>query len=291
MSAPSASWNPIWDLRELLAYPFMVQALAAGTIVAVLAGAVGWYMVLRRQTFAGHTLSTMAFPGAAAGLLFALPGALGYYLACGIAAVVLARRPDAHDSHGGIQSARIGTVQAVGLAAGFVLLAMSHGVLGGLDGLLFGSFLGVTDTQVWILAAVAAVILGVLLVIGRPLLFASLDPEAAAARGVPVRALEIGFMLALGITVAAATQITGALLVFAVLVSPAATAQRLAGRPIVSMVASVACAVGIVWLSLACAYFSPYPLGFFTTTFAFLAYAGARWVRLPRRREPDGAPA
>jgi len=291
MSTPTPSWNVVWDLRELLAYPFMVQALVAGTIVAAIAGAVGWYMVIRRQTFAGHTLATMAFPGAAAGALFALPGALGYYLACGAAAVVLARRPDAHDSQGGIQSARVGTVQAVGLAVGFVLLALSQGVLGGLDGLLFGSFLGVTDTQVWVLAGVGVVVVGTLAAIARPLLFVSLDPEAAVARGVPVRRLEIGFMLLLGLTVAAATQITGALLVFAVLVSPPATAQRLALRPSASLVASVAIAVGVVWLSLACAYFSPWPLGFYTTSFAFLAYAIARWMPRPRGRRRDPVPA
>ena len=291
MSSPAPSWNVFWDIRQLLAYPFMVQALVAGTVVAIIAGAVGWYMVLRRQTFAGHTLATMAFPGAAAGALFALPGALGYYLACGAAAVVLARRPDAHDSQGSIQSARVGTVQAVGLAAGFVLLALSQGVLGGLDGLLFGSFLGVTDTQVWVLLGVGAGVVGVLCAIARPLLFVSLDPEAAVARGVPVRALEIGFMLLLGLTVAAATQITGALLVFAVLVGPPATAQRLALRPIGSLLASIAIAVGIVWLSLACAYFSPWPLGFYTTSFAFVAYVTVRWMprTAGRRRAPVSA--
>lgn len=284
MIQPQLSWNPVWDIRQLLAYPFMVQALAAGTIVAVLAGAVGWYMVLRRQTFAGHTLSTMAFPGAAAGLLFALPAALGYYLACGLAALVLARRPDAHDGQAGIQSARIGTVQAVGLATGFVLLSLSRGILGGLDGLLFGSFLGVTATQVWVLAGLAAGVLGILAVIGRPLLFASIDPESADARGVPVRLLEIGFMLLLGVTVAATTQITGALLVFAVLVSPPATALRLTSRPMASLAISVGCAVAVVWLSLVCAYFSPYPLGFYTTTFGFVAYALVRWGHRPASR-------
>lgn len=275
MSNPSLTWNPWWDLRELVAYPFMVQALTAGTIAAVLSGVLGWYMVLRRQTFAGHTLSTMSFPGAAAGTLIALPAALGYYVACVIAAVAMARRPDAHDGGGGLQSARIGTIQAVGLAAGFVLLSLSSSILGGLDDLLFGSFLGITPAQVWTLGIVAVVVLGVLVVIGRPLLFASLDPEAAHALGVPVRALEITFLLLLALTVAATTQITGALLIFALLVSPPAAAQRVASRPIPSLVLSVAGAVAVIWCSLAAAYFSPYPLGFYTTTFAFALYVAA----------------
>jgi zinc/manganese transport system permease protein len=275
VSNPSLSWNLVSDLRELLAYPFMVQALAAGTIAAILSGVLGWYMVLRRQTFAGHTLSTMSFPGAAAGMLVALPAALGYYVACVIAALAMARRPDAHDGGGGIQSARIGTIQAVGLAAGFLLLALSHSILGGLDDLLFGSFLGITPMQVWTLAIVAVVVLGILAVIGRPLLFVSLDPEAAYALGVPVRALETTFLLMLALTVAATTQITGALLVFALLVSPPAAALRLAARPIPSLLLSVGCAVAVIWCALVAAYFTTYPLGFYTTTFAFGFYLAA----------------
>jgi zinc/manganese transport system permease protein len=287
VSNPSLSWNLVSDLRELLAYPFMVQALAAGTIAAILSGVLGWYMVLRRQTFAGHTLSTMSFPGAAAGMLVALPAALGYYVACVIAALAMARRPDAHDGGGGIQSARIGTIQAVGLAAGFLLLALSHSILGGLDDLLFGSFLGITPMQVWTLAVVAVVVLGILAVIGRPLLFVSLDPEAAYALGVPVRALEKTFLLMLALTVAATTQITGALLVFALLVSPPAAALRLAARPIPSLLLSVGCAVAVIWCALVAAYFTTYPLGFYTTTFAFgfyLAAVGAQQLMRARTR-------
>ncbi len=275
MTTPTLSWNPLWDLRQLLAYPFMVQALEAGTIAAVLAGVLGWYMVLRRQTFAGHTLSTMSFPGAAAGALIALPAALGYYVACIIAALAMARRPDTHDGGGGLQSARIGTIGAVGLAAGFVLLSLSNSILGGLDDLLFGSFLGITPAQVVTLGVVAVAVLATLAVIGRPLLFVSLDPEAARALGVPVRALEVAFLLMLGFTVAATTQITGALLVFALLVSPPAAAQRLAARPATSMVLSVVFAIAVIWCALIAAYFTTYPLGFYTTTFAFALYVAA----------------
>ncbi len=122
----------------------MVHALEAGTIVAVLAAAVGWYMVLRRQSFAGHTLSVMAFPGAAGAALAGLPTALGYYLACGAAALAMAptRRPGGPGY--AAETAAIGTVQTVGLAAGFLFLSLNHGVLGGLETLLFGTFLGIT---------------------------------------------------------------------------------------------------------------------------------------------------
>src|SRR5205807_4369177 len=93
MSTPSLSWDPIHDVHQLLAFPFMVNALEAGTIVAVLAAVVGWYMVLRRQSFAGHTLSVMAFPGAAGAALAGLPTAVGYYAACGGAALLMRRGP------------------------------------------------------------------------------------------------------------------------------------------------------------------------------------------------------
>jgi zinc/manganese transport system permease protein len=291
MTAPTLSWNPVWDLRQLLAYPFMVQAFEAGTIAAVLSGVLGWFMVLRRQTFAGHTLSTMSFPGAAAGALIALPAALGYYAACIIAAVAMARRPDAHDGGGGLQSARIGTIGAVGLAAGFLLLSLSNSILGGLDDLLFGSFLGITPAQVLTLGIVAVVVLATLAVIGRPLLFVSLDPEAARGLGVPVRTLEVTFLLMLGLTVAATTQITGALLVFALLVSPPAAAQRLTARPVPSMVLSVVFAIAVIWSALVAAYFTTYPLGFYTTTFAFALYVVALVGRsaVPARRREAAA--
>src|SRR5215475_13555927 len=123
------SLDPITDVRELLSYPFMVNALEAGTIVAVLAAVVGWYMVLRRQSFAGHTLSVMAFPGAAGAALAGLPTALGYYLACGGAALLMrgARTSPGGSGGGyGAETATIATVQTVGLAAGYLFLSLNH---------------------------------------------------------------------------------------------------------------------------------------------------------------------
>jgi zinc/manganese transport system permease protein len=290
VSNPTLSWNLVSDVRELLAFPFMVQALAAGTIAAILSGVLGWYMVLRRQTFAGHTLSAMSFPGAAGGALFGLPGALGYYIACILAALAMSPRGTSRRGAAGLQSARIGVVQAVGLAAGFLFLSLSSEILGGLDDLLFGSFLGITPSQVVVLAIVAILVLAALAVIGRPLLFASLDPELAQSLGVPVRTLEIGFMLLLGLAVAATTQVTGALLVFALLVTPPATAQRLTARPGWSLVLSVGCALLVIWSSLGAAYFSVYPLGFFTTSIGFAIYLLALGGTALTRRHAQAQP-
>jgi len=145
-------------------------------------------------------------------------------------------------------------------------------VLGGPETLLFGTFLGVSSGQVLALAVVALVALSVLTLIGRPLLFATIDPEVADARGVPVRALDIGFLLLLGVAVAATSQITGALLVFALLVAPAASAQLITSRPVAGLLLSVVLAVLVVWLALALAYFSIYPVGFYVTTLALGLY-------------------
>ncbi|HUZ19851.1 MAG TPA: metal ABC transporter permease [Acidimicrobiales bacterium] len=271
--APSLTWNVVADLRQLLAFHFMVNALEAGTIVAVTAGAIGWFMVLRRQAFAGHTLALVGFPGAAGATWLGLPLAAGYFGFCLVAALVIAAVPRVR--HGGARSAEtavIGTVQAFALAAGILFVNLYRGFANGVDALLFGSFLGVTDTQVRILLAAGVGALAVLALIGRPLLFASVDVDVAAARGVPVRLLSAVFLLLLGAAVAEASEITGSLLVFALLVMPAATAQQLTARPRLSMVLTVAVALVVTWLALGVAFFSPYPVGFFLTTFAFGAY-------------------
>ncbi len=282
---PSLSLDLAGDVRELLAYPFMVHALQAGTIVAILASVVGWYMVARRQTFAGHTLSVMAFPGASGAALAGLPTALGYYLACGVAALAIGRTGGRRY---GSETAAIGTVQAVGLAAGFLFLSLNHALLGGLETLLFGSILGVSQDQVLTLALVAALALGMLAIIARPLLFASIDREIASARGVPVAVLDSAFLLILALAVASTSQITGALLVFALLVAPPASAQLVSARPLAGLLLSVAFALVITWLSLGIAYFSPFPPGFYATSLGLGLYMALRTARAMVGRRAAG---
>ncbi len=265
------SWNPITDLHELVSYPFMVNALEAGTIVAVMAGVTGWFMVLRQQTFAGHTLSIIAFPGAAAASLAALPLAVGYFGFCGIGALALAGIAGTRKSLSA-ESAAIGSLQALALALGFLFVTLYHGVLNGLDSLLFGTFLGITSRQVAVLLAVAVAALTLVALAARPLIFSSVDPDVASATGVPVRLLGFGFLLVLGLSVAETSQITGALLVFALLVTPAATAHRLTARPGLGIALSVALALAVTWLGLALAYFSIYPVGFYVTSLSFALY-------------------
>ena len=272
------SWNLVDDVRQLLEFHFMVNALRAGTVVAVVAGAIGYVMVLRRQSFAGHTLALLGFPGAAGAVWLGLDASVGFFGFCVAAAVILGL---ASDGGSGQNSAVVGIVQSFGLACGLLFVSLYHGFLSGLNTLLFGTIVGVTDRQVLTLVVAGAVALTVLAVLGRPLLFASIDGAAARSRGVPTRLVGIVFLVLLGVAAAGASQVTGSLLVFALLVAPAATATRLTARPVVGLVLSVVIALAVTWLGEGAAYFSPYPVGFWVTTFAFglfLAASGYRAV-------------
>jgi zinc/manganese transport system permease protein len=281
---PSFSLNPVADLHELLQYPFMVNALEAGTLVALVAALVGWFVVLRRESFVGHTLSMMSFPGASGAALAGLPLASGYFVFCVGGALVIAfgsrvagRRSLAQES------AVVGTVGAVALGLGYLFLSLYGGVLESVETLLFGSFVGVTRGQVELLAVVAGLVALVLAIAGRPLFYASVDERTAQADGVPVRALSVLFLVLVGLAVAATAQIVGVLLVFALLVAPAATAQQLTARIGRSLALAVALAVLTTWAALTLSYFTNDALGFFVTTIALVLYAAARGARGLRR--------
>ena len=277
--------NLLQTLTQMLAYPFMVNALEAGTIVAIVSGLIGWFMVLRRQSFAGHALAVVGFPGAAGATLLGVGAVYGYFTFCLAAAVVIALLPRAGGSGRTDESAVTGTVQALALACGFLFVSLYHGFLNGIDALLFGSFVGISQGQVTALLVVGACVLVTLALIGRPLLFSSVDPEVAAAGNVPVRALSFVFLLLLGAAVAEASQITGTLLVFALLVAPAAIAQTVTSRPSVGLLLSPIIALIVTWGGLTLAYFWPYPIGFFVTSLAFGGYVVARVAAgLVRRR-------
>ncbi len=175
-------------------------------------------------------------------------------------------------------------MQALALALGFLFVSLYGGVLGDLEALLFGNLLGVSDGEVIVLASVAATTLVALATLGRPLLFASVDGDVAAARGVPVRALSFAFVMLLGLAVAATSQITGVLLVFALLVAPAASAQAVTARPLASIALTLLLGLLIVWLGLGLAYFSVYPAGFFVAVVAFAIYVIARAIGYAQAR-------
>ncbi|MGH8888908.1 MAG: metal ABC transporter permease [Acidothermaceae bacterium] len=285
---PPWSWNLAADLREMLSYPFMVNAFRAGTIVAIVAGIVGWFMVLRKQTFAGHTLAVSAFPGAAAATLLGISTTIGYFsfsLAAAVAIAFVARTGRA----GGFseESAVVGVVQAFVLASGFLFVSLYHGFSNGVNAPLFGSSFAVTNSQVITLGGVGLGVLVVVAVFGRPLLFSSVDADVAAARGVRVQRLGFVFLIVLGAAAAEASQIAGALLVFSLLVMPAATAQRLTCRPAISMFLTVVFGLLATWGGITLAYYQLYPLGFCISSFSFGGYLlaiAATATRLRQRR-------
>jgi zinc/manganese transport system permease protein len=276
LTRPHPSWDLVADYQILTQYPFMQHAFEAGTLVAILAGIVGYFMVIRSQSFAGHSLANVGFAGATGAALIGLSPILGLFIAGGLAAVGIqtlglgARQTRQNDI-------AVGAIFTAALALGYLFLYLTPSAYGGsIYSVLFGNPLGISADDVRTVIITTVIFGGVMVAIARPLLFASLDPAVAAARGVPVRALGFGYLLLLALVVAVAVQIIGVLLIFALLVTPAAIANRLTARPVVAVGLAAGFGVLFTWLGLAIGYFTPYPVGFFITTFAFAAYVLVR---------------
>lgn len=282
---PALSFDLLADLQQLLAFHFMQNAYAAGALVAVLSGVIGYFVVLRGQTFAAHTLSQVGFPGASGATVAGVNPLAGLGLICAGSALGIAGLGRSAGRSRTIEAAAIGSIQAFALALGYMFASLYSGSINGVTDVLFGTFLGITDEQVVELAVITVAGLGLMAVIGRPLFFLSLDVELAAARRVPVRTLSLLFIVFLGLAVASVTLITGALLVFCLLVAPAAAAQLLTSRPWHGVVLAAVLGVAVVWLALALAYFSPFPIGFFVTSLGFGLYLAAWGVRWLERRK------
>ncbi len=282
----SPSWDLVADIQILLHYHFMQNAYLAGTLVALTAGIMGYFMVLRSQSFAGHSLANVGFAGATGAVLFGIPAIVGLFLA-GVLAAVGIQTLNLAAGHSRQSDIGVGAVFTASLALGFLFIHLATAeYAANVYNVLFGNVLGISDTDVGIIAWSTLVLVAIFLLIARPLFFASIDPDVAAARGVPVRALAFGYLVLLALVVAVAVQIVGVLLIFALLVTPAAIAQDVTTRPAVAVAVAVALALVFTWLGLAVGYFTPYPVGFFITTFAFGTYAivrGARFVLVRMR--------
>ena len=282
MGQAQPSWDVLSDVHQLIHFHFMQNALLAGTMVALAAGVVGYFVVLRGQSFASHTLSQVGFPGAAAALLLGLAPQVGLVAFCLSAAIGIGLLPGLIGGGYRSESGAIGVILAFSLALGLLFFHLYTGFADTLLAYLFGTFLGIDDQQVLIVALTAAMTLAAMVAIGRPLLFSSIDAEAAAARGVPARALALVFLVLLGLAVAISVQLIGTLLTFALIVTPAAAAQQLTTRPGLGIALSTVVALLTIWGGLGVAYFTVYPVGFFVTSLAFAAYLAARAVRWSR---------
>jgi len=270
------SWDLLADLQLLLEFHFMQNALLVGTMVALLAGAVGYFVVLRGQSFAAHMLSQVGFPGAAAGVLLHAPPELGLIVFCVGGALGIGWTGRSVDAGRRRESAAVGSILAFSLALGLLFFRLYAGSAQGIYSFLFGTILGITDHDVLITAITTLVGLVVVAVIGRPLLFATVDPDSAEARGVRVRAISVVFLVLVALSVAVTVQVIGTLLIFALLVTPGAAAQQLTARPGLGLVLTIALSLLFVWGGLAIAYFSLLPVGFLVTTLAFATYLGIR---------------
>lgn len=272
-------------LSDYLQLPQVQHALIAATLVAVIAGLIGPFVVTRRAAFAVHGVAELGLTGAAAGLLWLHDGVLGALLGSLVVAAaisILGVRESERD-------AAIGVTLGFGLGVGVYLLSRLHGSFASqATNILFGQIVGVSWGQVKLLLVVAIGVLVAVLALYRPLLFASVDPDVAAARGVPVRLVGMLFMFVLALTVTEAAQIVGTLLVLSLTITPAAAAHRLAARP--SVVAGLAILFALVasdgGLILSLQYNQKASV--FITTISFGLYVAARVVgarmRVNRRR-------
>jgi zinc/manganese transport system permease protein len=279
------SWNPVDDLNQLLSFQFMRSAFLAGTATAIVAGVVGYFVVLRGLSFAGHSLSLMGFAGATGATVAGVDPLVGLLAIDGAGALLigaLAKHPRGRD-------VVVGIVLTGTLGLGLLFLRLSGAQEA--QPVLVGDVLGISAGEVTVTAVAAAVIV-VLVVIGfRPLLFSSLDEEVAEARGVPTGAMSLALLLILAATTAVATPIVGVLLTFSLLIAPAATASLVSTRPPLAVALSMALGVLYIWTGLAVSYWVLMPPSVFVTALAFLVYLCARAVQAMGTRPAAPRPA
>lgn len=252
----------------MLDYDFMQHAFAAAGVVAIVAGVVGFFLVLRGQTFAGHALSHVGFAGATGAILIGgspLSGLIVFTLLAGIGMGALGDKLSGRD-------VAIGVILSLALGLGLLFLHFFTAYATQATALLFGNVFGVSDSTLLVLFGIGTAALIALGVIARPLLFASLQPELAEAKGVSLRLVSILFLAIVALAVSACAQVVGVLLVFALMVGPAATAQRLTSRLGLGVALAAGLALVEAWLGLVLAYYTDWPASFWITALSALAY-------------------
>jgi zinc/manganese transport system permease protein len=263
-----------------LEYDFMRHAVAAGTAIAVAAAVVGYFVILRRQAFAAHALSHVGFTGAAGAILLGLNPYTGLFTATFLTALGLAWLGSRLNE----RDIAVGMILMFSLGLGVLFLNLYTANSQSAMGILFGSIVGITKGQAWLSAGVAVVVVLGMVVIFRPLLFMSLNEEAAAARGVPVQILHVIFLGLLAATVAIAVPIIGALLIFSLLVGPAAAARSLSRDTRSGLLIAILLGVLETLGGIACSYTFGYPASTWIASLSFFVYVAAYSSRHIRRR-------
>ncbi len=267
--------DPFTGIANMLSHPFLAHAFLAGTFIALAAGLVGYFVVLRRQVFTGDALSHVAFAGALAALAIGIDLRVGLFVAC----ILFAAGMAVLGPRGQPDDVVVGSVFAWVLGLGVLFLTIfttSRSAGNGTAGVnvLFGSIFGLSSSQALVAAVIGIGVSVAVLAIARPLLFASIDEAVAAARGIPVRALGIAFLVLVGITAGEASQAVGSLLLLGLIAAPAGTAYRLTDRPFAALWLSGGLAVAAVWLGLSLSYAAPA----LPPSFAILAVATAGYL-------------
>jgi zinc/manganese transport system permease protein len=253
---------------EILSSPFMRNALVGGSLVAVAAGLLGYFVITRQNAFAAHALAHIGFPGATGAILIGAPVTLGLAVFCvagGVLIGLFGRRVADREM-------ATGTILALATALGVLFASLASANAGTTTSVLFGNLLAISGDQLLVFAVFTVAVVGTLAVLARPLVFASVDPDVAEARGVPVRALGLAFVVLLALTITMAVQVVGTLLLFALVVTPAATALRLTARPPLVAALAVALALGSVWGGLVLSAMVDLPPSFFIVSLAVLAW-------------------
>jgi zinc/manganese transport system permease protein len=263
----------------MLEYDFMRNAFAAAGVAAIVSGLVGYFLVLRGQTFAGHALGHIGFAGATGAVLIGVApvwGLVGFTVAAGIGMGLMGDRISGRD-------VAIGVVLALALGFGLLFLHYYTAFAAQATALLFGNVLAVDRTMIAALIGLGAITIGGLAAIMRPLIFATLQPELAEAKGVPVRLVSTAFLAIVALAVSESAQVVGVLLVFALMVGPPATAQRLVTGLWSGMALSATIALVEAWLGIAIAYQTDWPVSFCISLLSAVGYFLTRGNWLQRR--------
>jgi zinc/manganese transport system permease protein len=266
------TWDLVADFQQVFQYEFMTNAFIAGTVVAILAGVVGYFVVLRRLGFACEALSHGGFAGATGAVVLGQDVFLGLLVFTSVTGGFMGLLGDRIRG----RDVAIGGTLAFSLALGSLFLTISTRFAGQAVNILFGNVLAISSSDLAFVAVFAVLALLLIGALYRPLLFASVDAEIADARGVPVRFLSVAFMVLLAITVSASVQVVGVLLIFALLILPAAAAQHITAQPSHAIALAVVLAVVYVWIGLLVGFYLPYPPSFFITALAFVSFVAVR---------------
>jgi len=267
---------------------FMVSAWIVATMVATVAGFVGFFVVIRRSSFAAHVLPLAAFPGAAAADLLGMNELLGLvvFAGLGVAGISQLGRQDRHEVATALCLVTL-------LALGTLFLSMTREYSQSVYALLFGEVLGVSRSQILPIAVLSVMAVATTSLFFRPLLLDSLSPEMAATVGLSSRLMELQFLTVLALCTALVVPVVGALLVFSLMVGPASAARMLTDRPLMAALLSSGISVITVWIAIALAYLSNWPVGFFVGALSVVAYLSGRMCSAAAHEvtgEPDGTP-